>query len=334
MVKRWLLLVLTGLVLSGCSLLPSKGNKQGALQVTSNGAFSVYLDETFLGQTPFFDEKIGAGEYVLRLVPSSDSSEGIWQNQVRIAERALTVVHYEWGGNAEISSSEVLELEPLANAQVVELSLTSLPDNVVVKLDGELKGFSPIVFDEVSAGDHVLHLEAPGYKPKTINLKTNSGYRLRVTAQLARDPKLMLESSEETSPQATSSAAQQPEAVEEGEKSVEVQATPKASPTPTAKPSPTPATQTGFGSVIGGITSGETSSSKLKKPYIQVLETGTGWLRVRSEPSGLSSNEVAKIKVGTYFPFVDRSENEEWVEIEYQSGKKGWVSSQYVKVVE
>ncbi len=325
--KRWIVGILIGLALGGCSRLPAAKNKQGALQVTSNGAFGVYLDETFLGQTPFFDEKIAAGEYTLRLVPSSEETEGIWQVQTRIAPRALTVVHYEWGGDRESSTSDVLELEPLGNKEAVELSLSTLPDNVVVKLDGELQGFSPVAFDDISAGDHVLALEAPGYKSKTINLKTNAGYRLRVTANLARDPRLTLE---EPTPGGVATQSGQT-SQSEGQKE-EAEVTP--SPTPGASPTPTPEPASGFGGVSSGIISGEVSLSQVEPPYVKVLDTGLGWLRVRSEPSGFADNEVAKIKVGTYFPFVEYSGNDEWVKLEYQTGKEGWASGKYVQVVE
>lgn len=86
--------------------------------------------------------------------------------------------------------------------------------------------------------------------------------------------------------------------------------------------------------MVGGITSGENKPADLKKPYVEILETGTGWLRVREEPSGFEDNEVAKVNVGDFFAMTDRSKNNQWVKIVYQTGKEGWVSARYVRVVE
>ncbi len=319
MLKKLVLIGLVSIMLSGCSLLPGGRKKQGALQVTSNSAFSLYLDDNFLGQVPFFDERIAVGEYTLRLVPSGgDETEGIWQTKIRIGERSLSVVHYESAEDPAYATSEVLELEPLSNKEAIELTISSLPDNVVVKLDGELKGFSPIVFDAVSVGDHVVSLEAPGYKPKTINVKTNAGHRLRVSASLARDPELELAPPPiENDPNSSESGGLSLEdnGAVESEVSSENEG-PKA------------------GDVVDGVTLGSSSAGGVEKPYVQILETGVGWLRVRSEPAGLGQNEVAKVQVGNFYGYVSTSDNEEWTEIEYLAGKTGWVSAQYVSVVE
>lgn len=316
-------LVMGSLILSGCSKLPFGGAAQGALQVTSNAAFNIYLNENFIGQAPFFDERIKTGEYTLRLTSSAENGdEAVWQTKLKIGKRTLTVVHYESSGNPDESTSEVLELEKLPNKDAAELALTTVPDNVVVKLDGELKGFSPIVLGDAGAGDHVLTLDAPGYKTKTINLKINAGHRLRVEAELARDPKLKL-TNKEPDDEATASGevTDSDTSGDAGEDSATK-----------ATPSPTPKALVEENGVIVGVK----VEKDMNKPYVQILEASAGidWLRVREEPSGFVDNEVAKVRVGTFFSFVERSDNNQWVKIEYQKGKEGWVSGAYVRVVD
>lgn len=61
---------------------------------------------------------------------------------------------------------------------------------------------------------------------------------------------------------------------------------------------------------------------------VEVLDTPTGFLRVRQEPS-LSGKEVAQVKPGEIYPFIS-SENG-WTKIKLTDGNVGWVSSEYVK---
>lgn len=314
--------------LAGCGRLPG-GVEQGALQVTSNGAFNIYLNETFLGQTPYFDEKIQAGEYDLRLTPGGDEAASGWQKKIAIGNRMLTVVHYEAGPTPETSSNQVLSLEKLGGKDEVELSLTTVPNSVVVEVDGEVEGLSPLVLNNVSAGDHVLKLEAPGYVSKTLNIKVNPGHRLRVQVQLAIDPKQQLGNQVvEEEPEATRAAEPEREQEPEDDRpepTAEPTATPKASPPPTP----------GFGVEQNGVVQGA-ARGELEKPYVEILPASEGvdWLRVRSEPAGFVDNEVAKVQVGTWFPYLGRSDNQQWVEIEYTPQKTGFVSGAYVRVVE
>ncbi len=317
--RRWV----TGgliLVLAACGRLGMAGGDQGALQVTSNAAFGVYLNDNYVGQTPFYDEKIGVGEYVLKLVPNGAEGSGVWQTPVMVDNRALSVVHYEHGRRSELSTSEVMELEKLPNEEGVELSLTSIPDNVVVRLDEQAVGFSPVLLDDLTEGDHVLAMEAVGYKTKTINLKLNRGYRLNVAVQLARDEETMIEKVEPVT-EATGSG----ELLE-----VDELLSPSPSPSPSIQPETSPSS--GFGQVIGGVITGA-GNNELTKPYVEIRETGTGWLRVRSQ-AVVADNEVAKVKTGTFFPLAVVSNNQEWVKIEYQKDKEGWVSKSFVRIVE
>lgn len=62
-----------------------------------------------------------------------------------------------------------------------------------------------------------------------------------------------------------------------------------------------------------------------------VLETPTGWLRVRSEPD-LNASESGRVNPGEEFIFFQEENN--WYEIEYESEKKGWIYGEYVKIQE
>lgn len=90
-------------------------------------------------------------------------------------------------------------------------------------------------------------------------------------------------------------------------------------PTPTSSPS-------------AQLTPTATPTSKMASPSAQVRinQTPTGFLRVRFEPS-LSASEVARVKPGELFPFLD--EKGGWFKIKLPQGIEGWVSSQYSQKV-
>jgi hypothetical protein len=73
-----------------------------------------------------------------------------------------------------------------------------------------------------------------------------------------------------------------------------------------------------------------TAAASIKEPSntVQILDTPTGWLRVREEPS-LAGSESARVNPGQRFELVD--EETGWVKIKIDNQKQGWVSSEYVK---
>lgn len=326
--KKIRLLMLGALLLSGCTL-PSWKKDQGALQVTSNLGAEVYLDDNHVGQTPYFNDKLKTGEYTLKLTPGG-GEDSSWQSKVTVGKSVLTVVSYEFGSEPDQSSYQILQLETLGDKNASELVISTLPDNVVVKLDGELKGFSPVSFTTISAGDHTIGLEAPGYQTKTINAKVNQGHRLNVMAQLAKD--VLTGNQASDSGEMTTPTANENETVPTPSPTANAKAsptpTPKVTPTPKASPTPTPSPST-----TPGVINGASDASSLTPPYVKILETGTGWLRVRSEPNANGDNEVAKVKVGTYFKFVEK-DDAGWTKLEYQTGEEGFVASKYTQLTE
>lgn len=74
------------------------------------------------------------------------------------------------------------------------------------------------------------------------------------------------------------------------------------------------------------------SSAVLKLKQVLILDTPTGFLRVR-EKGSISGSEVGRVKPGETYKVLD--ENDGWIEIQLDSpageDKKGWISSQYAK---
>lgn len=64
------------------------------------------------------------------------------------------------------------------------------------------------------------------------------------------------------------------------------------------------------------------------KPYVTILETETGWLRVREEPNG-TSTELGKADTGEKLKYLGETTDSGWHKIEF-AGKPGYVSGKYV----
>ena len=322
-IRRMLRIVLVGLasiLLAGCNLLP-KG-QPAALKVTTTPQSTVFVDGKHMGTTPFMNETLKAGEVTLKLVPESgQETMAPWEGLVELTSGVVTVVNQEIGKDKESSAGEILTLQP-NNQSVASLSVVSQPDAAIVRLDGQDQKFTPLVIEDVSAGDHQLVVSTPGYKERTISIKTQTGYRLSVSVQLAKDAETAGMNGEEGKV-ATESA--------EATGSAKVSGTPTSptptgakkttpSPTPSVKPktSPTPKTATG-------------SATTPDKPYVKINDTPTGFLRVRAEAS-LSSAEVTRVNPGETFSLKD--EKSGWYQIEYETGKTGWVAGQYAEKYE
>jgi hypothetical protein len=82
-----------------------------------------------------------------------------------------------------------------------------------------------------------------------------------------------------------------------------------------------------------------TPAATIQKQFVQVLDTPTGFLRVRTKP-GTLGEEIAEVKPGEIYPYLDEDVASGWLEIEYQEAKAGlpngitgWISGDYSKKV-
>jgi hypothetical protein len=74
-----------------------------------------------------------------------------------------------------------------------------------------------------------------------------------------------------------------------------------------------------------------TTKTEDAQVMVKILDTPTGWLRVRSEASK-NGTELAKVNPGETYALTDT--DGDWFKIEYEKDKEGWISSEYAKKVE
>lgn len=86
---------------------------------------------------------------------------------------------------------------------------------------------------------------------------------------------------------------------------------------------------------------GDQANNKSEKDVsniVTILDTPTGYLRVRTKPGG-NGEEIAQVTPGETFPYLNTDLESGWVEIQYQasksgmpSGLTGWISGKYATV--
>jgi len=80
----------------------------------------------------------------------------------------------------------------------------------------------------------------------------------------------------------------------------------------------------------------ETEEEKEEVIEVEILDTPTGFLRVRSEPSTAGA-EVARVEPGEKFFLLEEDRDSGWFKIEFEdedeSTASGWISDQYAKKV-
>lgn len=305
LIPKLCILIVSSLFLSGCTL-PFRQQKKSGIQVTitSGEKASAFLDGNHIGNTPLTLSDIKPGTYSLKLTPE-DQTKQPYVTTVTLSPGLLTAVNWTFGPTADESGGEIFELSEGSDKNKVQLALVTVPDNVIVKVDGQSKGFSPMTLDDLTEGSHELTVMAPGYIERTSHPKLTKGYRLTVTLKLEREP-----------------IKTQPTPVPTPVEQTQPTATPSAQLETLASPTPKPSTE-----------SGVISSSTTVKPYVKVLDNSLGWLRVRSG-AGSSFDEVAKLSLGSTVPYEETQSG--WYKVEYTTGKQGWVTAQtqYTQLVQ
>ncbi len=149
---------------------------------TPNTTAETFLDDLALDPSPLQKDDLSAGEYNLKLV----SGEQIYQIKVELLGGTQTVVRREFGPSDTFSSGEVLWFEKSQGPAAI--SITSDPDGVSVKIDGQDFGKTPLLIEDIEAGTHDLHLSQDNFETRKISVKTADGYQLRVSTKLALNP--------------------------------------------------------------------------------------------------------------------------------------------------
>jgi len=304
--RNWLLIAIAILSLGLIGLVVKQkffsGPSSSALKIETEPRSVVFIDGQQVGLTPFFDDDLEAGEHLIKIVPEENQADfNVWEKRINLTPLAMTLINYHFDQDPTRNSGLVISLEKIAIREAAALSVISVPGQAVIKINGEPQHFTPFFDDNLAPDIYEITVSNTGYEEKTItNAKLLAGYKLLVEVKLARELEGFVE---------------EPSLLEEGGVLDE------------AEEATEEAEVKGEEDELGE----ETVGGELEKPYVEIKETPTGWLRVRIAPS-TNATESGRVKPGETYPYLGEEENG-WYKIEYE-GEPGWVSGTYVDLVD
>lgn len=178
MFKKFLILFLASVILSGCSLSP----KKSGLEIMSYPTAKVYVNGKEMGSTPYKNLDLKPGKNEVKLVTQNRE----WKKTIELQNNINTVVDWQFGDNENGDSGYVLYLEKTGDKKA-SLLVNTVPNKTTIKIDGEVKGVSPIKINELAEGDRQLTLFFLGYRDVNVFMKAIAGYQLVVNAKLAEE---------------------------------------------------------------------------------------------------------------------------------------------------
>lgn len=288
--KIFFLIILTASSLSLSGCI-GQGSSQSALQVNSTPKTTVFLDGKHVGQTPYYNEKLKVGEYTLKLIPESGTG----------------IQTISWEGKIKLNpdvltvvNRDLKDTEDASSGEILNLETIGTKDSGEIMVITNPDSAS-IKLDGQEKGVTPFLIKNVSAGDHEITLSSVGFIDKIVRIRTTNGYKLII-----TAQLASGTGGQKPtETPEITPSAISITPSKNVSPVPTKKVEP-----------------GKTS--------VKILDTPTGWLRVRTEPS-LSATEAAKVNTGEVFLYLD--EESGWFKIEYQQGKTGWISSQYAQKI-
>jgi len=273
-------------------------NAAGRLKIDSSPAAHVFVNDVAVGKTPYEDANLKVGQYKVKLIPEGKETKTVsWEGTVAIYKSTLSYISRELGTSELTSAGEILtvvKMQEKPNGATGAVKIETDPPGAIVYFDNDEKGVSPLELKGIPSGDHELSVFLPGFFRRIAKIKVEKGYELQAKFKLALDQSHKTLS-------------------EELEKQKQKKATEEAKITTAPEDE----------------ASEEASISESTK--IEILDNDLGYLNVRSEPS-VYGDIVTKVNPGETYEYS--KEENGWYYITLDDGSVGWVSGDYVQVVE
>jgi hypothetical protein len=284
--------------------------------------------------------------------------KAVWETSVKLTAGTQTVINRTFGPHDIFSAGEVLTLEKGSG-----LAIVTNPEGASITIDGVDKGKSPLSLEEKDK--KIVKINKDGYFGRELTINIPEGFRLTISVNLALNPLLPLSEKDRAGnirlldlSSSNSALLAKPEEWADGVLYYNAKlSSPSAkldlvldykgatySATPRGWDTKLKETKTGSIGYLGRL--GEPLTEEAKKIFtslitmltgtapigsgaqVEILDTPTGFLRVRATPS-TGASEITQVDPGEKFPLLE--ERAGWYKIKLTDGKEGWVSGQYAK---
>lgn len=300
--KRWLsastilIILVSGIFLSGCGLQQKKQRSGLQIETGNNQTVAIYLNGTYLNQTPLVERDLKPGTYTVKLVPT-DPTYVSYEETITLHAGTVTWMIWNPGPSPETSGGTILEVNPLPSQQPWwqpfhapensgKLVFQSIPDNAIVAIASEDQvRFTPSEFIDIGEKPVSFSITLPSYETQSHTIELKPGYEVKIMSKLAKKDQMLAAT--------------------------------------TAQPA-----------VLGSTDSATTSVSSVSaNPKVKILPTqfmidGKEVLRIRSAPDS-SAATVDYALVGQTYP-LSGERTADWIKIQTASGS-GWISAAFTQ---
>lgn len=264
----------------------------GRIKIVAAPSAGVFIDNVALGKTPF-EQKIEAGEYQVKLIPEGVAEETVsWQGKVQVVPDSLTYINRELGPSDIASAGEIFTVVPMENPP-------------------EERGTGDVYVETEPSGAIVyLDNDEKGVSPLLMQGVTQGDHEISVFMPgfFRRTHKINVDAGHTTNTTFKLALDEAQKDINQVQQAAEEQAA--------SEEAEIQRQQREAAGIVGDV--------------VEILQTPTGWLRVRAEPT-TNSAEVAKVNPGERY-LLGEEENG-WYEIIFDDESSGWVSDDYAKIV-
>jgi hypothetical protein len=162
-------------------------NQRAGLRIEANKKSQVLINGELVGETPFQNENLKTGEYLITLTPPEATSEAeasvsahLWKGYVHLNNGTLSVINRELESQAVLSSGEIITLKKGSGVNVV-----STPGEAMVSVDGKDYGRTPVTIQSLTPGEHQFVLSRENYLKRSIRVTLVEDYALTLAVDLA-----------------------------------------------------------------------------------------------------------------------------------------------------
>ena len=149
---------------------------RSGLKITSTPEAAVFINGLEIGKTPYEDDNLSVGEYMVKLTNKNSS----WQGKIQLTKGTLSIINRMLAPSIASSSGESLVLDTGKG-----IIITSSPPNATVEVAGKIYGKTPLSLSDLSAGEHDFNISHDGYIKRKINVLLPLKVSLHINVDLA-----------------------------------------------------------------------------------------------------------------------------------------------------
>lgn len=287
-----ILLLLFGIFIAIRFLVFENPVKTGRLKILSSPTAGIFIDNVAYGKTPY-ETRLKPREYSIKLIPEGKDTQAIsWSGKVTVSANSLTYVSQDLGTTALTSAGEILTISKMKETPKGETGQIS----VVTDPAGAI-----VYLDNDEKGVSPLILDEVESGDHELAVYLPGFFRISRQVNVVKNHvvnavfKLGLDKTHKTLEQELT----------DKKKEASESATTDSDQNTKAAPS--------------------------GKKMLKILDTPTGFLNVREEPS-TGAKKITEVNPKDSYEYLEIKNN--WYKIKLKDGDEGWVLGEYVQALD